>query len=176
MSRSTYLKTILAISGLVLLASSTQPGFAGPKQDAQLLSYVGNWRGSGELVGGEEPEKFTCRNIIANGGEGKINYTGRCAVAGLNLNISGTVKYNDDANRYEGSMNSTTKFEGVAIGRQRGSNIVFDFKQQNQHEGHDLTIGAKLTLKPSDTYTVDFDVWVKDSDVKMTTSVPFERK
>ncbi len=176
MSGSTSLKTLLAISGLVVLAASTGPAVAGPKQDAQLISYVGNWRGAGELLGGEEPEKFTCRNVIANGGEGKINYQGRCAVAGLNLAISGTVKYNDDKNRYEGVMNSTTKFEGVAIGRQRGSNIVFDFKQQNQHEGHELSIGAKLTLKANDTYTVDFDVWVKDSDVKMTTSVPFERK
>lgn len=176
MSGFPILKTVLAISGLVLLASSATPSFAGPKQDALLLSYVGNWRGSGELVGGEEPEKFSCRNVIGDGGSGQINYTGRCAVAGLNLNIYGTVKYNDATSRYEGVMNSSTKFEGAAIGRQRGSNIVFDFKQQNRHEGHDLTIGAKLTLKPNDTYTVDFDVWIADSDVKMSTSVPFKRK
>lgn len=169
-------RALLAIAALTLAGNLPDAALAGPKQDALLLSYVGNWRGAGLLVGGDEPEKFSCRNLIADGGQGKINYQGRCAVAGLNLGISGTVKYVDDLNRYEGVMTSTTNFKGLAIGRQRGSSIVFDFKQQEKHEGHDLTIGARLTLKTNDTYTVDFDVWIMDSDTKMSTSVPFERK
>jgi hypothetical protein len=169
-------RTSIAIAAIVLTGSLPDAALAGPRQDTLLQSYVGNWRGSGLLTGGDQPEKFSCRNQITDGGEGKINYNGRCAVAGLNLQLYGTVKYNDDANRYEGVMTSTTNFKGLAIGRQRGSSIVFDFKQQNLHEGHELTIGATLTLKPADTYTVDFDVWVMDSDTKMSTSVPFVRK
>ncbi len=175
MSRSNSWKGALAVSGLVLVAALPDVALAGPKQDTILQSYVGSWRGSGELVGGEEPEKFSCRNVIADGGQGKINYQGRCAVAGLNLSIYGTIKYNDDTSRYEGVMSSNTAFTGLAIGRQRGSKIVFDFKQQKQHEGEDLTIGSQITLE-GDAYTVDFDVWIAGSDTKMSTSVPFKRK
>ena len=168
-------RALLAVAALVFFSGVPGLALAGAKQDALLLGYVGSWKGSGMLTGGDEPEKFSCRNSITDGGQGKINYQGRCAVAGLNLAIYGTIKYNDDTRRYEGTMHSNTEFEGDAIGRQRGSSIVFDFKQQKQRDGHELTIGSKLTLQ-RDGYTVEFDVWIADSEMKMSTSVPFERK
>jgi hypothetical protein len=168
-------RTSPLIAMLFLMSSLPNAALAGPTQDTLLLSYVGNWRGSGLLEGGDQAENFSCRNQITDGGQGKINYQGRCAVAGINLTIYGTIKYNDGAGRYEGVMNSNTEFQGVAIGRPRGNIIVFDFKDQKNREGHDLTIGSQITLR-GDTYTVDFDVWIADSDTKMTTSVPFVRK
>lgn len=161
------------IAGVALMLGLPTAAPAGPQQSARLLTYVGSWEGAGLLKGGEEPERFSCRNDV-KGGQGKIYYVGRCSVAGLNLRISGTLRYNDGTRRYEGTMDSSTEFKGIALGRARGNDIVFDFKQQNKHEGHDLAIEAQMTLKPG-KYDVDFRVRIADSDITMTTSVPFTK-
>ena len=165
----------LAAAGLVLLIGFPGIAMAGPTQSALLQSYIGSWRGAGLLSGGEEPENFSCRIQVTDGNQGKINYQGRCGVAGINLAIYGTIHYNDGKNRYEGVMNSNTEFKGLAIGRPRGNTIVFDFRGQEQREGNNLTINSQMSLK-KDSIVVDFDVWIAESDIKLSTSVPFERK
>ncbi len=165
----------LALGALVVLIGMPEMSFAGPQQAATLQSYIGNWRGSGLLEGGDEPEQFSCRIQVTDGTQGKINYQGRCGVAGINLAIYGTIDYNDDARRYEGVMNSNTEFKGLAIGRQRSSGIVFDFRGQEVRNGDELTINSKMTLKP-ESIVVEFNVWIADSEMKLSTLVPFERK
>jgi hypothetical protein len=163
-----------AIAGVALLLGLPAAALAGPQQSARLLTYVGTWEGAGLLKGGEEPENFSCRNVVTDGKNGKINYQGRCYVAGLNLTIYGTLRYNDQTRQYEGIMNSNTEFKGIARGAAVGGNIVFDFKQQKKHEGQDLAIDAKMTLK-SGSYNVEFRVRIADSDITMSTSVPFAK-
>lgn len=164
-----------SIAILALLASAPNAALAGAKQDALLQSYVGNWTGEGELKGGDEPEDFSCRVEVKDGGQGKINYAGRCAVVGINLRVQGTIAYRDERNRYEGVMSSNTEFKGVAIGKPRGNGVVFDFRGQEVREGNDVTINSQMTLR-NDKITIDFNVWIADSDVKMSTTVPFERQ
>lgn len=175
MSKSKPWNRVLAVTALALMIGGPGAAIAGPQQDALLQSYVGSWTGTGELKGGDEPETFSCRVSVTDGGSGKISYVGRCFVVGMNLQVQGTIEYMDDKNRYEGVMTSTTAFRGVAIGRPRGGNVVFDFKAQEKHEGSDLTIDSSMTLK-KEQIVIDFNVWIADSDVKLYTSVPFARK
>ncbi|MBU1175102.1 MAG: hypothetical protein KKH72_06825 [Alphaproteobacteria bacterium] len=174
MHKSKTWHRILAAATLALIFGGPDAAMAGPKQDALLQTYVGSWRGTGELKGGDEPEKFSCRVDVKDGGQGKINYAGRCAVVGMNLQVQGTIAYRDERNRYEGVMNSTTAFKGLAIGRPRGNTVVFDFRGQEKHEGSELTINSQMTLK-KEQIVIDFNVWIAESDVKMSTSVPFDR-
>lgn len=174
MTFSTTWRAAVATAGVALMLGVPGAALAGPQQSALLLSYVGKWQGSGLLQGGDEAEKFSCKNVVTDGRNGKINYQGRCFVAGINLSIYGTLRYNDKTRHYEGIMNSNTEFQGIALGRVQGSNIIFAFKQEKQREGHELAIDAQMTLKPG-KYTVDFRVRIADSDVTMSTSVPFEK-
>ena len=92
----------------------------------------------------------------------------------MNLQVQGTIDYKDERRRYEGVMTSTTAFRGVAVGRPRGSNVVFDFKAQEKHQGSDLALDSRMTLK-KDQIVIDFNVWIAESDVTLSTSVPFDR-
>jgi hypothetical protein len=175
MTFSNPMRRLLSIVAFALLAAGPSAAMAGPQQDALLQSYAGTWRGEGLLEGGDEPETFSCRVDVKDGGKGKINYAGRCAVVGINLQVQGTIAYRDDKKRYEGVMTSNTEFKGVAIGRPRSGGVVFDFRGQEEREGNELTINSQMTLK-KDKITIDFNVWVAESDVKMSTSVPFTRQ
>lgn len=140
-----------------------------------LESYIGNWRGEGALVGGDQPEPFRCRLSIAKGNQSKVNYTGRCALVNATLSISGTIAYNDAAQRYEAAMSSNAGFTGLAIGQQRGGQISFDLKeQQKDRAGSDVRIGSRITLVDGNI-TVDFEVEFNNSGDVLTASVPFEQ-
>ena len=168
-------RAILAgLIALFMFSGAMQAQAAQTEMDL-LSSYVGDWRGSGELVGGDEPERFTCRMTINQGNAAKINFAGRCAVAGLNLSVRGTIAYNDEARRYEGIMTSNTAYSGLAIGRRSGDSIRFDFQRREvDDKGQDMTVDSHIVLN-SAGITVEFEVTFNDSGDKMHTSVPFER-
>ena len=67
---------------LVLAATTLSAGMAqaGVRELELLSSYIGDWRGEGALVGGDQPEPFRCRLSVAQGNLLKINYTGRCSL------------------------------------------------------------------------------------------------
>lgn len=178
MLRPAPLRSIATLVLAALLALPASAAMAGQAQMDLLASYVGNWRGTGKLTGGDQPETFTCRMIIAKGNKEKINYSGRCALTfiPLNLGVSGTIAYNDAQDRYEGAMTSNTAYSGLAIGRQRGQTITFDFQtRERDDKGQDLTVGSKISLD-SGQITVNFDVEFNDSGEKMFATVPFERR
>lgn len=160
-----------ALAGLVFMPGAA---LAGPKQDALLQSFVGDWSGTSTLQGGDEPEEFSCRILVKNGGYSKINYQGRCTLDRINLSVTGTIAYDDDERAFRGVMRSNTAFRGEATGRTRGSSVVFDFEQSGEHEGGMLTLDSKMTLN-KDKITIDFNVWISDSDMKLSTTVPFDR-
>lgn len=172
------LKCLLHVFALIcLLAPITTavPALAGQTEIDLLASYAGDWKGSALLTGGDEPETFTCRLSITKSRQARIFYTGRCALAGLNLAVNGVIAYNDDARRYEAAMTSNTAFSGVAIGKRRGDTIEFDLQERGTREkGGEVTIGAKILLKENKV-TVDFDIEFSDSGEKMKTSVPLTR-
>jgi len=170
-----YLQSVALWSLLVLPLMVSGPANAGEAEVALLQSYVGSWKGSGVLSGGEGPERFNCRMTIARGNLGKINYAGRCNLAGMNLSVSGTIAYVDAAGRYEAAMTSNATFSGDAIGRKQGSGIVFDLRERGtDEEGNDMTIASRILLRGGEI-NVDFDVVFNDTGEKMDASVPFKR-
>lgn len=140
-----------------------------------LTSYIGDWRGEGALVGGDQPEPFRCRLGVSQGNQLKINYTGRCTLVNATLSISGTIAYNDAESRFEAAMSSNAGYTGLAIGRQSGGNISFDLREQaKDRAGSDVRIGARILLV-GDSITVDFEVEFNNSGDVLTASVPFSR-
>lgn len=162
-------------AALLALAFATIPAQAAQGPLALLESYVGNWQGEGALVGGDRPEPFRCRLSIAKGNPGKVNYTGRCALVNATLSISGTIAFNESAQRYEAAMSSNAGFTGLAIGQERGGQISFDLReQQKDRAGSDVRIGSRIILI-NGNITVDFEVEFNNSGEVLTASVPFRQ-
>lgn len=167
----------IAIGGALVAPLGLSPAVAqaGDRELALLSSYIGNWRGEGLLVGGSQPEAFRCRLNVAKGNALKINYTGRCTLVNATLSISGTIAYNDAAQRYEAAMSSNAGYTGLAVGRQHNGQISFDLReQQKDRAGGDVRIGARILLV-GDRITVDFEVEFNNSGDVLTTSVPFSQ-
>jgi hypothetical protein len=104
--RMNKLLMVAASAALLHLGAFSAPAIGAEDGIASLTSYVGDWRGEGVLVGGDEPEPFRCRLNIAQGNVGKINYSGRCSLASTNLSVSGTIAYNQANRQYEAAMSS----------------------------------------------------------------------
>jgi len=151
----------------------TGPALAGPVE--LLESYVGDWKGTGALVGGQNPEPFKCRLGISKGNLNKINYAGRCSLVDMTLSVSGTIAYDDKAQRYQAAMSSNAGFTGVAVGRIAGDTVSFDLREkQKDRGGNDVRIGSRILLNGG-SITVDFEVEFNDSGQVLTASVPFAR-
>lgn len=160
---------------LLALLLAVAPAKAGEAELALLQSYVGNWRGSGTVTGGAEPEAFTCRMQITRGNLGKVNYAGRCSLVGLNLSVAGTIAYFDAKGRYEAAMTSNAGFSGLAIGSKIAGGVVFDLRERNLDErGTDMTVTARVTLH-SGTVTVEFHVLFAETGERLQATVPFSR-
>lgn len=175
---SSTMKSLTAtfVLALSLLVGSVAPVFAGPAESELLESFVGNWKGTSVLTGGEEDEEFTCRMTIASGTGSKINFAGRCSLIGMNLAVNGTIAYVEASNRYEGAMTSNTAYSGIAVGRRQGDKLIFSFNKRNLDDsGRDLSIGSTIILD-DDRIAVEFEVTFNESGEKMNASVPFDRR
>ena len=167
-----HLHAAVAVAAMTLSGMAT-PAISGPVED--LNSYIGNWKGAGALVGGQNPEPFTCRLGISQGNLNKINYAGRCSLIDMNLSVSGTIAYDDKARRYEAVMSSNAGFTGLAVGQIKGDTISFDLREkQKDRGGNDVRIGSRIILKDN-AITVDFEVEFNSSGQVLTASVPFSR-
>jgi hypothetical protein len=165
---------IVGAAGLAAtLAGFAAPALAGQAEAALLKSYEGNWRGEGTAVG-TDTERVTCRMALTPGNQDKVNYAGRCTLAGTNLSINGTLAYIDDSSRFEGAMTSNLNFSGVAVGKKQADGIVFNLQSRGQQDNTDLEINAAIVLSPG-TITVQF----KATDIKtgkvIIASVPFRK-
>jgi hypothetical protein len=166
----------LATAAMLIIASLfAAPTLAGQAELDLLGSYIGKWAGAGVLVGGEQPERFTCRLTISKGNQNKINYAGRCTVASMNLSVSGTILFDDSRRRYQAVMSSNVGFRGQALGRINGDRITFDLASQTvDRGGNNIRIGAEITLEGGDI-AVDFEVEFNNSGQVLTADVPFRR-
>jgi hypothetical protein len=164
-----HLHAAVAVAAMALTGSA----FAGPVE--LLESYIGDWKGAGALVGGQNPEPFRCRLGISKGNLNKINYAGRCSLVDMTLSVSGTIAYDDKAQRYQAAMSSNAGFTGVAVGRISGDTVSFDLREkQKDRGGNDVRIGSRILLNGA-SITVDFEVEFNNSGQVLTASVPFSK-
>jgi hypothetical protein len=167
---------VLAVRAAATCLVAVVPVQAGPTELALLTSYIGEWSGTSALVGGAEPEPFSCRLTINKGNQSKINYAGRCTLASMNLSVTGTIAFDDTSRTYQAIMGSNAGYKGVAIGRVVGESIVFDLAEQEaDRAGNAVRLGARITLIGSDSITVDYEVEFNDSNEILTAKVPFAR-
>jgi hypothetical protein len=164
-----------ALAGLLLSSSfAAAPAFAGPAEVSLLKSYIGEWRGRGTLVGAAT-ETVVCRLSLSQGNQDKINYSGRCTLAGSNLSVAGTIAYVDASKRYEAAMTSNATFSGIAVGQKRGGGLVFNLRERKPDEdGKDMSISAQIALN-GDAISVAFEVVYVESGDSLRANVPFAR-
>lgn len=163
-----------ALVGLLLAGGSAAPAFAGPAEVALIQSYIGEWRGRGVLVGAER-ETVVCRLTLTQGNQDKVNYSGRCTLAGTQLSIAGTIAYVEASRRYEAAMTSNATFTGIAVGQKRGNGLIFNLRERDQdEEGKDLNISAQINLN-GNAIDVTFDVVYVESGDSLHAEVPFSR-
>lgn len=165
----------LVAAAIALSGFGAAPASSGPVEIELLSSYVGNWQGTGALVGGQKPEPFRCRLSVSKGNQAKINYAGRCTLINMNLSVSGTIAFDDRTRIYQAAMSSNAGFTGMAVGRRDGDKISFDLSEkQVDRGGNDVRIGSRINLI-GDSITVDFEVEFNNSGQILTASVPFSR-
>jgi hypothetical protein len=161
---------------MVLGGAALMPALAADSpQITALKAYLGTWKGAGAIQG-QDKQSVTCKMSLNAGNGGKLNYTGRCSIAGAQLSVTGTIAWNESSHHYEAVMNSGIGgFRGVAVGQQSGGNIVFDLKQRaDDDEGNDITISSKVILS-NDKISVDFHAVFNDSGDTLDAKVPFVR-
>lgn len=162
------------LAGLMLGAPmAIAPALAGPAEVALLHSYVGEWRGRGVLTG-RNSESVVCRLALTEGNQDKVNYSGRCTLAGTTLAINGTLAYIDALSRFEAAMTSNTAFSGIAVGQRRGDGVVFNLRERDQSEGQELVISSQIALA-SGAINVEFNVVYESTGETIHATVPFAR-
>jgi hypothetical protein len=166
----------LAIAGLAAALSITS---AGPSVAAQrdldlLQSYVGDWRGTGSMNTASGEETVRCKLDVKRASAEKVNYNGRCTLAGGNLSINGTLAYISERNRYEAIMSSNTTFSGQAIGRRSGSGINFNLEERDPDTGSTIKVNVGLALR-SEKIEVDFKLTDTASGNSTRAKVPFSK-
>lgn len=153
---------------------ATAPAYAGPAEVALLKSYIGDWRGRGTIVGAAT-ESVVCRLSLTQGNQDKINYNGRCTLAGTTLSVAGTIAYVDAARRYEAAMTSNATFSGIAVGQKRGGGLIFNLRERAPDEdGKVMNISAQIALQ-QEAMSVSFKVVYVESGDSLTAQVPFTR-
>lgn len=165
----------LALAGLLVSAgAASTPAFAGPADVALLKSYIGEWRGRGVLIGANS-ETVVCRLSLTAGNQDKVNYSGRCTLAGTQLSVAGTMAYVEASRRYEAAMSSNATFTGIAIGQKRGGGLVFNLRERDEdEEGKDINISAQIALTDS-AIDVVFEVIYVESGDSLRAEVPFSK-
>lgn len=163
-----------ALAGLLFSAGAAAPALAAPADVELLKSYIGEWRGRGVLVGADQ-ETVVCRLSLSEGNNDKVNYNGRCTLAGSNLSVAGTMAYIEASKRYEAAMTSNATFTGTAVGQKRGSGLTFNLREREQdEEGKDLNISAQIKLS-EEQIDVVFEVIYIESGDSLRAEVPFSR-
>ncbi|NMA98903.1 MAG: hypothetical protein GX970_12465 [Phyllobacteriaceae bacterium] len=163
-----------ALAGLMLSAFAAAPAVAAPADVALLKSYIGEWRGRGVVYGASQ-ESVVCRLSLTEGNQDKVNYNGRCTLAGTNLSVAGTMAYIESSKRYEAAMTSNATFNGIAVGQKRGSGLTFNLREREKDEdGKDMNISAQIQLT-KEAINVVFEVVYVHSGDSLRAEVPFSR-
>ena len=172
-----FIRTVsraLVLASLIAIGAAA-PALAAPADVALIQSYIGEWRGRGVLIGANT-ETVVCRMSVTQGNQDKVNYNGRCSLAGTQLSVAGTMAYVEASKHFEAAMSSNATFNGVAVGQKRGDGMVFNLRERDEdEEGKDLTITAQINLRP-DTMEVTFEVVYVESGDSLRAEVPFTKQ
>lgn len=165
----------VALAGLLASTLMAATPALAAKADVDLLkSYIGSWKGRGELIGAEK-EAVVCRLTLSEGNQDKVNYSGRCTLAGTTLSVNGSLAFSDANRRYEAAMTSNVSFSGLAVGKRQGNTVVFDLKERNKDEaGNDLTVSARIVLS-AEKINVGFSVVFNATGDSLRADVPFSK-
>jgi hypothetical protein len=176
MKLSGPLVRILAVAGLCTAGTfaAVAPAFAGPAEVALLESYSGSWKGRGVLAGAEK-ETVVCRMSVTPGNGDKMNYSGRCALAGNTVSVKGTIAYIDAKRRYEAAMTTNAGFTGLAVGQKSGDGIHFSLQDNAADEnGNAVRINAAIDLQ-GPTIVVQFNATFVKTGETLAATVPFTK-
>lgn len=167
------LAALVMVLGTIGMAS---PALAAAADLEILQSYVGKWTGRGSASFSESgnEETVVCKLGVERSSDTKINFNGRCALAGGTLSIAGTMAYIVDKRRFEAVLSSNTSYSGVAVGRRSGKSLRFNMRERDPDTGASLEINAGLALK-NDVITVTFSVTDKSSGARTSAVVPMKR-
>ncbi len=137
----------------IFFSSMNSPSFGAPEDFELLQSYIGTWKGRGEIIWNNgDKEAVKCKLNITKAKQEKVNYNGRCAFAGGNFSIAGTMAYIEEKQRYEAVMSTSTEFTGVAIGEKQGDNLIFELKNKNEKTGDDFEIDSDIKLEDGELF------------------------
>lgn len=169
------LSRAVALLGLIASAGAVSaPAFAAPADVELIKSYIGEWRGRGTLIGATT-ETVLCRLSLKPGNQDKVNYSGRCTIAGKTLSLNGTIAYLETTKRYEAAMTSNVAFSGIAIGQKRGRGVTFNLhERESDEEGKPLNITSQIILTP-DAINVKFEVMYLETGEYLEAQVPFSK-
>ena len=161
---------------LVLLAGgwAAAPVAAAPADVEFLRGFLGDWRGRGVLTG-ENSETIVCKMTLTEVNDEKLNFSGRCSMAGTTLTMAGTVAYIEASKRFEAAMTSNASFDSKAVGRRQGESIVFTLRDTQKDEaGKDFKIDAAMILAEN-KINVDFNITFVGTGDVLQASVPFSK-
>jgi len=174
MTKFAPLARLCALASLaVSISFAVAPAFAGPAEVTLLKSYEGQWKGKGSVVG-TDTETVSCKLSLSDGNDQKVNYDGRCALAGANLSIAGTLAYIDENRRFEAAMTSNADFSGVAVGQRQGDGLVFNLRTKDTAKQTNLTVTAAITLT-ANQISVAFKAVDEDTGKSTSALVPFTK-
>lgn len=177
-SAVTFFKTFVRSAALAAVfvgaPTSLSPVIAAPADVALIKSYIGEWRGRGTLYGATT-ESVVCRLTMSQGNGDKVNYNGRCTLAGTTMSLAGTVAFNEQTRRYEAALTTNATFHATAIGQKRGRNLIFNLREREQDEkGKDLNISAQIQLTGESIGIVFEAIYIESGD-SLRAEVPLTR-
>lgn len=167
------LSRMVAALGL-LIAALVVAVPAQAQSDLELLqSYIGTWNGRGTLSTRAD-ETVVCRLNLVDGNQDKVNFDGRCALAGTTMSIRGTLAYING--QFEAAITSNIQFSGTAIGRRRGDAIVFNIEQvaQDAESGTNATVTSSIRLEGG-AINVEFRAVDNNTGSVTSAAIPFAR-
>lgn len=151
------------------------PVAAAPEDVALLHEYLGNWKGTGAVIGPDGTEAAACRLDLIDGNGDKVNFRGRCSLFGTTVTMNGAMAYNDANQNYESVMTTSIGFTGRAIGVRRGDNIRFDLTSVGgDPSAENLDVVASFTMA-NGGIDIGVSVVFKDSGDKYTASAPLTK-
>ncbi len=168
-------RSVLTAGVLASAALGGAPAFAAQEDIIALKSYIGEWRGRGVMQGARS-ETVVCRLNVTAGNQDRVTFAGRCALAGTNMSIRGTIAFNERANRYEAAMTSDIGFSpDSAFGKRQGDAIVFELEERTRDtDGKAMQISANMLLR-GDQIEARFRVVFVENGQEISASVPFTR-
>lgn len=165
MIKTRFIAAALLTLGVAATAGA-MPAQAGPAETQMLQKYAGVWNGRGTIEGAENGTAV-CKLTFKPNGE-KLNYSGRCSLAGNSTSFKGTMVYDQRSDRFVMSTSGAGQSQTVA-GRRNGGSIVF------VTGGDDRRGSYTSTMTLSNSIQMNFAFQDAKTNEKTTAKVGFSK-